>query len=432
MNFLKFLPSKSNFLRYLVVFTIVGSLYFNDKIINIIDYNKQVWRLDVISLPKLAKLKQCFDMKECRQHKPLKLLFLNSILGLKPNLSSNADIFEAVTDSNHTCLTIWNIYDEMDVHGFDDFQNYRNNLVVIDHTADKSNKRKIRSVNECVLYASYNAEFSDKSDLNLDFSILSLNHLNLEDLITSKKISFFLTFERQYLLTYHESKNANIYFYFNKEQLIELQDDLVNRSDILLDLSCTSDEFVSKSLCFETDQRELILLNSTFTLILNREDEWSVEDTTRLIESISVGTIPVLLDPNVKLPLCDNVAWNEIVVRIPHLDYLNSILSSFNQADIIARRIRAYNVFKAYFADETSQFLTMLTLIRYRLNIQAMGFEASYGTVYKPNFETIRNETFQINVTDAVKNVFKDSSGYMGMLYEAFQFYSVHAWKLCF
>ncbi len=65
---------------------------------------------------------------------------------------------------------------------------------------------------------------------------------------------------------------------------------------------------------------------------------WSVRLTNRLIEALSVGTIPLLLDLDSILPLSDLINWDQVIIRAPvkQLDNIESILSGFNLADIIS------------------------------------------------------------------------------------------------
>jgi hypothetical protein len=396
---------RSDRLRVLLLVVVIAYLWL-DKMTNTFIKDAGAWRFT-----KRPNLKQCFDLSECEHHKPIKVRFLNSLRNLN-KASAHSVIFETVGYTNDTCIAIFNIYGQIDFNEVK-YAHGRNKVIFIDHTSDKENRQKVRAISECSLYASYNMDQDDRNDLDLDISILSLNHLDLNSLVFSKKI-LFLSFERRYFLTYHEALDASAQ---HSDQLKQVKNSLLKDRSIAIDLACTSDEVTYKSLCFKTSQRELILLNSTFTLIVTADNEWSVENTIRLIESISVGTIPVLLDTNVKLPLGDYVAWNEIVIRIPRLDHLHPILSSLNEADIMNRRIKAYNVFKAYFSDETSQFLTLLTLVRNRLSIQAMGFEESYGNEYSLDLPDTFNETLQINMTDAVKNVFADTDEYLGKFF---------------
>ena len=96
-----------------------------------------------------------------------------------------------------------------------------------------------------------------------------------------------------------------------------------------------------------------------------------------MIESLSVGTIPVLLNLDSKLPLNELINWDEIVLRlsVEYENKLEYVLINLNEADIINRRIKAFKVYNAYFKSVETQFQTLLTSIRERLRLPPPPFE---------------------------------------------------------
>jgi hypothetical protein len=369
----------------------------------------------------------CINLRKCQFNMPLKIHFLNNFDKVfETPVFNSDDVYDIVADMENACLIIFYVHNQANLTNFLTSSSSINNVdsknflfvdLIGNSTPDEQAtiQSKIESFNKCSLYASYN---SIRSNLNFHFSIVKLEHLNLNRIVFRQNI-LFLTFKRKHLITYHaNNKHLNqiksisvVQSYFSS-----LPDNSII-VDVNMDCGLTGD------LCFDTAKRESILLNSTFTFILNVENEWSVDNTMRLIEALSVGTIPIVLDVDVKLPLHEFIEWNEIVVRLPisRLNYLQLILLNFRDSDIISRRIKAYNVFRAYFSNLNRQFITLITLVRDRMKIPAIGFDRhDFGYEYNATLVQPLNQQSDINLDSNDIRNFLDSDEYLGKLGDLF------------
>jgi hypothetical protein len=171
------------------------------------------------------------------------------------------------------------------------------------------------------------------------------------------------TYKRKYLLSYYPAESSPLENLYLKSQYF-------NRIGLNCDLS---------GVCSNTLSRLEKLSNSTFLLlsIKNKSTIWSVPLTARLIESLSVGTIPILLNLNSKIPLNEFINWDEIVIRLPfeYISKIDNILLNFNEADLIGRRIKAFKVYNSYFKSIEKQFDTLITSVRERVRLPATALD---------------------------------------------------------
>ena len=176
---------------------------------------------------------------------------------------------------------------------------------------------------------------------------------NLEDFILNNQKLYS---KRKYLISYHQAFSEYNNHKFN---LLNNKFSIYSNYHFDINLKCNPDPKFSNSLCFDLKSRINLLQESEFVLILPTHDNyfWSHILTYRLIEALKCSTIPVLIDANLKLPLDDFIAWDEIVIRIPfsRINNLVPILSSIDQNDLANRQIKARNIYNAYFSSHINQ-----------------------------------------------------------------------------
>jgi hypothetical protein len=127
------------------------------------------------------------------------------------------------------------------------------------------------------------------------------------------------------------------------------------------------------------------MLNSTFVVLLSNDPRysWTYNLTLRLVEALKSATVPVLLDMDLKLPLSEHIAWDEIVIRLPfaRLTSLVPILLDVDEAELANRRLRALNVYNAYFVSFTAQFRTLCAAVQERLALPPAPFPSTHVKV---------------------------------------------------
>lgn len=86
----------------------------------------------------------------------------------------------------------------------------------------------------------------------------------------------------------------------------------------------------------------------------------------------------MLIGLELKLPLDDLIAWDEIVVRLPveRISYLVPILESIDRDELARRQIKARKVYTAYFASPTQQLRTVMAAVSARLGLPPVGVDS--------------------------------------------------------
>ena len=95
------------------------------------------------------------------------------------------------------------------------------------------------------------------------------------------------------------------------------------------------------------------------------------------MEALKCATIPVLIGMNLKLPLNNLIAWNEIVIQIPIAQTfnVNQILLNIRESELLARQIKASNIWNNYFATNTKVFRTIFAAVQWKLNMPLASVE---------------------------------------------------------
>lgn len=318
-------------------------------------------------------VESCFNYQKCVINSKINVYFFDqSVLPIAKNVDN---VFEVVSTVDDACLTIFFIKTKSDakyvIENISILKGKGNNLVLVNLINNynlfmDSFEMSSSTLNElqCSLYASFNY-FSNneiyKNRLSSLFFHFAFADVNLnEDLSkvydSQRQNKLLLTHKRKYILTYFESTITRV-----KREVKK------NFNQINCD--------ISDSQCIKSIEILEILSNTSYLLIDNKNASdsilWTVDITERLIESLSVGTIPLIVDIDSKLPLNDLINWDEVVVRIPvnQIASYEFFLNSINEADLINRRIKATKIYKRYFKNPQSQFNTLITAIRERIRL---------------------------------------------------------------
>ncbi len=248
------------------------------------------------------------------------------------NLKEISQSSSLVTNSSNACLIAIFLNNETNLNERKQFLN--KNLILIDLNDYFHTRHKEYLNSSSIILASFNLNKFHNSDFTIDFSILQPNNINYFNQLNSIYIDYKQ--ERKHLLSYHRSKPIKILDIILKQTIYEIE------------LNCKSEDEYNYQ-CYELETRLNHLVQSKFTLLLktNSKQQWSNENTLRLIEALNTGCIPVLIESDLKLPLDNLIAWNEIIIRIPlaKINYLSSILVNINENELQLRQIKARNVY---------------------------------------------------------------------------------------
>ena len=365
----------------------MNSIQFADEIVNkkdkIISYNNEI----ISSNKNFHSLGSCFNYEKCDLYSKFKIYFFYS--NEDNFFNNNSSFFQIVDSIENSCLAVMILKNSNDIMKlkklFDTLQSNNNILIInlienfnlFDENFSEFQESQMNYL-KCSFYASYsyfgnNQIYASRFDnLFFHFSIVDLNlNEHLAKIYNDQnQTRLLLTHQRKYLISHYEESFEN-----HRERPV------YNR----IYLNC--DAFTLSS-CDDTLENRLEnLSNSTFLLLPIKTNSsstfWSVSLTKRLIESLSVGTIPVLLNLNSKLPLSEHINWDEIVIRfsIEYSSQIEKLLLNFNQIDLIDRRVKAYKVYNAYFKTPEKQFQTLLTSVRERIRLPSMPIDSSFEIV---------------------------------------------------
>jgi hypothetical protein len=372
-----------------------------------------------------TSLDSCFIFQKCFYNSKIKIFFINTYFKLEKKIDH---VFEQVKSIDEACLVVYFIINSDEIEK-DILKNVPDSNFLIVNTLNA--QIAYEKDYKCLLYASYGYDslnhISNNRHNNLffHFSTINLDLSESLDQIDKQQKYFRLKFThtRKYLLTYYKQDDKKINF----------------NSDFN-EINCEFDS------CSNQLKRLEYYSNSTFLLIDNKNNHllWSNLMTEQLIEGLSVGTIPLFLDLDSKLPLNDLINWNEIIVRVPkhEIQNLDDILYNFNQADIIDRRIRGNKIYNRYFKTPEIQFNTLITAIRERIRLPAMPIQdfvddevENYQNITEFNVDMkfYMDKSTQINSNEYLGPVYNNGSTVNS---EKFQFnmtfYNYFTWNVLF
>ena len=366
---------------------------------------------DIILNNTIYSLDSCFNYEKCYLNSKLNLYFINNHF----NFNNKSKIFQTVESIENSCIAVIILKNNNDVEKLKNvfgilkttnnllIVNLMENYNVFDETFDKFKDNRINYF-KCSLYASFSRFYKNNEErfdnLFVHFSLLDLS---LNEKLTGiynnqKQTKLLFTHKRKYLLSYYPGS-----------LLVEnyLKSGYFNR----IDLNC------GLSTCNDTSNRLESLSNSTFLLLSIKNESsnlWSFSQTARLIESLSVGTIPILLNLNSKLPLNELINWDEIIIRLSfeYISKIENILLNFNEAELIGRRIKAFKVYNSYFKTIEKQFETMLTSVRERIRLPApaLDYYKIQENVVIPQINNIK-----VNMADYYDKTLNDDE-YLGQV----------------
>ena len=324
-----------------------------------------------------STLDTCFQYSKCKINSKIKVYFFeNTILKLTKTIDT---VYDVVGSPEEACLTIKfisSVEDAQTVYKSVDTIKANNNLLIINllddfNLFDPSPDISYSTLDslKCSILASFNYYSNNEvlsNRYNNLFMHFSLTKANINDNLVpiyenQKQNRLLLTYRRPYLITYYLTENEKI-------------NEKLGKNKNYNQINCNAKD----GKCLSMLNRLELLSNASYLLIENNyatnSTLWSTSLTERLIESLSVGTVPLILDLDSKLPLSEFLNWDEIVIRLSasQLSNLDSILRGIHEADLINRRIRAVKVFKRYFQTADVQFNTLITALRERLRLPAI------------------------------------------------------------
>uniref|UniRef100_H2ZHK8 Exostosin-like 3 n=1 Tax=Ciona savignyi TaxID=51511 RepID=H2ZHK8_CIOSA len=126
--------------------------------------------------------------------------------------------------------------------------------------------------------------------------------------------------------------------------------------------------------------RLAVLSRSTFALILPAEDRnllFTPLFSTRLIEALQSGAIPVLLGTHTRLPFSEFISWEKAAIILPQarVTELPFLLSNIPHAEIISMRRQGRFLYDTYLSTPPQVVESTLALLRTRLQIPALPVE---------------------------------------------------------
>ena len=312
-----------------------------------------------------STLDSCFNFEKCAANSKIKIFFLNSD---SLNIEENVDnVFQLVDTIDDACLVVKIISNTKKL--LQSVDKIQSNLLIINSNDDLfyNLSNLTESQQKCSLYASFN--YNSKNEILNDrnknlffhFSLITSNlNTHVANIYANQKQNMLLlTRKRTHLLAYYKANSRII--------------ENIPKDGVFYEINCD----IEGECLLSMQKRMEILADSSFLLIENHNllsgTLWTNALTERLIEALSVGTIPLFIDLDTTLPLSDLISWDEVIVRvtIERINNLESILSNINQADVISRRIRASKIYNRYFQTAQIQFNTLLTAIRERLRMPA-------------------------------------------------------------
>lgn len=326
----------------------------------------------------------CFDYNLCTGNSNLNLFILNNNLSRITEFMDTIDkgkiakSISFVTEPSEACLIIVFMINDITNNYYKYVSEFlakhdNKNFVFIDtNTIDtksftseilQNTTPNLKDLVSRVVISSFTSSSKSNYHLEINFSIIfDTKYLKQLTSITSYSSNYFHE-KRIFLIFYNLNDTSNS---ASKEIIATLAS---GRNDIAV--NCTK--------CQIIEERIKRLCRAKFTLITGKNCDY--KRTIKVIEALKCSTIPVLVGVSMQLPLSKFIAWNEIIIRVPiaKLPYLNEILSEIDESEIIARQIKASNIYKSYFSSSTMLFRTLFAAIQSTMDLPIAGLSDHIG-----------------------------------------------------
>lgn len=170
---------------------------------------------------------------------------------------------------------------------------------------------------------------------------------NISPILSSKRKTYLVSFIGQHDLTYYISgireKIFNIFTSYN--------DSYIRRRSEWHHYKDTYHKTTNMNLTANENEYRSILSNSKFSLC----PSGSGSNSIRIWESMSYGSIPVILADTIRFPVLQNVNYNDIFIiwKESEIDKLHSHLLSYSEEQIESMATKNIEVFNKYFSKDT-------------------------------------------------------------------------------
>uniref|UniRef100_H2ZHK5 Exostosin-like 3 n=1 Tax=Ciona savignyi TaxID=51511 RepID=H2ZHK5_CIOSA len=203
---------------------------------------------------------------------------------------------------------------------------------------------------------------------------------------------YALSFQGQWPSNYHAEADGDAALPPDSEfhqillENMNLMRESVIHGNFMLQVQCQEERIVTPgfssewSLCGSEGDRLAVLSRSTFALILPAEDRnllFTPLFSTRLIEALQSGAIPVLLGTHTRLPFSEFISWEKAAIILPQarVTELPFLLSNIPHAEIISMRRQGRFLYDTYLSTPPQVVESTLALLRTRLQIPALPVE---------------------------------------------------------
>ena len=161
------------------------------------------------------------------------------------------------------------------------------------------------------------------------------------------------------------------------------------------------------ALCGSLTSRATSLAKATFGLILppsNRSLLTTPLLQARLLECLLAGTIPVILSPDLLLPLSEVLDWSQAAVILPvqRITELHFLLRTLPHSDIFAMKRQGRMILQTYLSSPSAVLSSLLGAIRQRLTIPALPWpDTPSPSVFPASFSPRLMEHLPLDVEPA-------------------------------
>ena len=131
------------------------------------------------------------------------------------------------------------------------------------------------------------------------------------------------------------------------------------------------------ALCGDQHTRAATLARATFGLVLPPSDTGLLSPPhlqARLLECLLAGTVPVILSPDLLLPLAEVLDWSRAAVILPlqRITELHLLLRTLPHSDLFALKRQGRLLLQTYLSSPGAVLASLLAVLRHRLTIPAL------------------------------------------------------------
>ena len=334
----------------------------------------------------------CLDFARCPLSSGFPVYFYNNVYGWT---STKDGYGYLTTNPDEACLFVVSYHDQVDLQSLTFWKGDGRNHILIDINMSENNgtlSSRIEQSGKAMIASSQIFDIQ-KPRPGFDIPMPNFKYFDQSSDLWSKMPNL-VPIRRKYLITYQESvrSTTNPLQAIIEEPLNLINDDKTT-DKVIIDFHCKQSG--DMGLCGTYENRQKILLKSTFALVLDTSKP--SELFLRMSEALENSAIPVFLCLHdclsLQLPLNNVVDYTKFALFVPasRISELHFLLRSYPDSDLFNLKRQGRLIWQNYFGSAPSIMKSILNLVRTRIGLPAAPMsEETSEQIFNENFRPLQ------------------------------------------